>query len=86
MAPCSSSQTGWDPNSIETDGNFAAAMTFKHTWWRGEPKSAHQLKALLDAGTYFVLALMKGCTKTGVPSKDEYSAHVRFGWLPKNGC
>ena len=77
---------GWDPNSIGSDGNFTAAITYKHIWRRDEPKSAHQLRALLDAGTHSVRALVHGYKKIDVPSNDAYFAHIRFGWLPKNGC
>ena len=77
---------GWDPNSIGSDGNFTAAMTYKYTWKRAGAKSAHQLKALLDAGTHVARALVDGYSKKNVPLKDAYFAHVSFGWLPRLGC
>ena len=77
---------GWDPNSIGADGNFTAAITHTQVLHRHEAKSAHQLKALLDAGTHYAMARVKGYTGRNVPSKEAYFSHVRFGWLPDKGC
>ena len=77
---------GWDPKSIGVDGNFTAAMTYKHTWLRSNHKSVHQLKAILDAGTHEAQVLLDGYTRKEVPKKDAYFSHIRFGWIPDNGC
>ena len=77
---------GWDPNSIGADGNFTAAMTYKHIWRRGESKSAYQLKAILDVGTHYGRAFLDGYKDEWVSSKDAYFAHIRFGWRPEDGC
>ena len=60
---------GWDTKSIGVDGNFTAAMTYKHTWLRSNHKSVHQLKAILDAGTHEAQALLDGYTRKEVPKK-----------------
>ena len=77
---------GWDPNSIGADGNFTAAMTYKHIWRRDETKSGYQLNATLDVGTHFVMAFLDGYEEKWVPSQDAYFAHIRFGWRPEHGC
>ena len=77
---------GWDPKSIGADGNFTASMTYKPTTERSVYKSAHQLKALLDAGTHLANRLLDGYIQTEVPVNESYFAHIRFGWTPSNGC
>jgi len=77
---------GWDPNSVGADGNFTAALTYKHTADRNEHKSGHQLRALVDAGTHEAKILLDGYTQVDVPVTEAYMAHLRFGLLPIGGC
>ena len=77
---------GWNSNLIGSDGNVTAAITYKKTKERVETKSAHQLKALVDAGTHYAMILLDRYTQVYVPVKEAYFAHVRFGWPPEEGC
>jgi len=77
---------GWNASFIGDDGNFTAAMTYKKIVKMVPTKSAHQLKALVDAGTHYAVILLKGYRQASVPAKEAYFAHIRFGRLPKGGC
>ena len=77
---------GWNASFIGEDGNFTAAMTYKKIVKMRQAKSAHQLKALVDAGTHYAMILLKGYRQAIVPAREAYFAHLRFGRLPKGGC
>ena len=77
---------GWDPKSIGTDGNFTASVTYKPSGVRSVHKSAHQMAAVVDAGTHSANILLDGYVQAEVPVGEAYFAHVRFGWPPIDGC
>ena len=79
-------ECGWDSKSIGADGNFTASVTYMPTKERSVYKSAHQLKALVDAGTHLANSLLDGYVQVEVPVEEAYFAHVRFGWTPSDGC
>ena len=77
---------GWNPNFIDRNGNITKAVTYKQTMERDLPKSAHQLKALVDVGTHVPWVLLDGYKQARVPITEAYFAHIRFGWPPEKGC
>ena len=77
---------GWDPASVEGDGNLTATLSYKNFTARVEPKSAHQLKGVIDAGVHSSIVLMPGYVRNYVPSSAAYVAHVRTGLQPQGGC
>ena len=77
---------GWDPASVGSDGNLTATMLYKKSTARSEAKSAHQLKALVDAGVHTAMKLLPGYVKKSVPSSAAYFAHLRKGSHPQGGC
>lgn len=77
---------GWDPKSIGRDGNFTHSITYKKTMKESVPKYAHQLKALVKAGTDLTNVIMDGYIERQVPMSEAYFARVRFGYLPDKKC
>ena len=79
---------GWNSNSIEPNGNVTGAVTYKQTRDHKLPKSAHQLRAMINAGVHMPKDVWKGyiAPHEKVPATEAYFAHIRFGSLPKRGC
>ena len=78
---------GWRPKSVGADGNLTATVKYKKTNARSERKSAHQLRAVVDAGVHTAMALLpSGYKQKEVPKREAYFAHLRQGIRPSSGC
>ena len=77
---------GWDPASVGSNGNLTATISYKKTTARSETKSAHQLKALVDAGVHTAVTLVPGYVQKNVPSSEAYFAHLKQSSHPAKEC
>ena len=76
---------GWDPASVGDDGNLTATVLYKKTIGRLVPKSAYQLKGIIDAGAHNAMERLPGYDRRNVPSSEAYFAHLRRRSHPPGG-
>ena len=77
---------GWNPKSVGADGNLTATVHYSETTKMKEPKSGHQIRALVDVGRHAAKVLMPGYKQGSVPSNEAYFGHLRKSRTPSGGC
>ena len=78
---------GWSPESVGSDGNLTTTMHSKKCVAKGDPKSAHQLRAVVEMGIHTAVDRLPGFKPPAfVPFREAYFAHLRKLSHPPGGC